>query len=423
MSFSVSILATGSELLDGRVVDTNSNFVAGILAQRGLRLKRVLVVDDDREELLAGLRDLCSVSELVITSGGLGPTTDDLTREVVAEFCGVGLVECPRARKHVEEFYLKRARTLEPSNLKQALLPEGTTIIHNELGTAPGFIASTRDGRTVCSLSGVPREFKQMFLDTVAPIISEKSRDAKPIHRATFKTFGVPESVVGRAVAGCGLPYDMTVSYRAAFPEVHVVLKTTRSEGLVEASRRIESAVGSEVIFSRQAERDFFQEFQLLCEERHVTIATAESCTGGMIAECLTRTPGSSSVFIGGVVSYSNNVKEALLHVPQDVIALHGAVSAEVVCIMAREVRASMGAMYGVAVSGVAGPNGGSAEKPVGTFFIGVCGPNGSRELRCFYPGERATVRVYATYVALDLIRREVQALAIPDCYPIASRP
>lgn len=422
MSFSVSILATGSELLDGRVVDTNSNFVAGILAQRGLRLKRVLVVDDDREELLAGLRDLCSVSELVITSGGLGPTTDDLTREIVAEFCGVGVVESPQARKHVEEFYLKRARVLEPTNLKQALLPQGATMIHNELGTAPGFIARTGEGRVICSLSGVPREFKQMFVDTVVPIITEKTKDARPIHRATFKTFGLPESVVGRLVAGCGLPGDITVSYRAAFPEVHVVLKTARPENLPDASRRVESALGSEVIFSREAERDFFQELQRLCEKRHITVATAESCTGGMIAECLTRTPGSSAVFLGGVVSYNNSVKQALLNVPQEIIAKHGAVSAEVVRIMAREARSRIGATFGVAVSGVAGPDGGSAEKPVGTFFVGVSGPQGAREVRCFYPGERATVRMYATYVALDLIRRELEAFPIPDGYPLVSR-
>lgn len=419
MSFSVSILATGSELLDGRVVDTNSNYVAQTLSELGLKLRRVLVVDDDESELVTGLRQLMDVSDVVITSGGLGPTSDDLTRDIVSKSFGVGLYEEPAGRRHLEEFYAKRGRVMDESNLKQALLPVGSTMIPNELGTAPGFYMSNASGPLVCSLSGVPREFKKMFVDTVLPLIKARARGVTEMCRVNFKTFGVPESVVGKLVHSCDIPREVVVSYRAAFPEVHVVLKYPAGFAIEDVSTRVRQCLGSDVIFSEDAKATFSSAVQELLVRRGATVATAESCTGGMIGATITALPGSSAVYPGSVVSYSNAIKERVLGVPSDTLAAHGAVSAEVVTLMARRVRDLMGTTYGVAVSGVAGPDGGTSEKPVGTFFVAVSGPNGDWTLRCLYPGERHIVRNYATYVSLDLLRRQLSGLPLPQSYPI----
>lgn len=429
MSFSVSILATGSELLDGRVVDTNSNIVARALSDLGLKLKRVLVVDDDLGELVSGLRALSTVSDIIITSGGLGPTSDDLTRDMVAQFFGVGVAELPQARAHLEQFYRKRSRTLDSTNLKQALLPVGSTMIPNENGTAPGFTLTGCGAGphpvTVCSLSGVPREFVSMFTNTVLPLIRSRSGDIEPIQRRTFKVFGVPESVVGKLVEGCNFPPQVTVSYRAAFPEVHVVLKAPAPYNLNGPGAQVRTALNKGTIYTEDAAQSFIERVHQSLVSNNATVATAESCTGGLVASYLTETPGASSVFIGGVVSYDNRIKQQLLRVPQATLDTHGAVSAETVRVMAAQVRAMMDSTYGIAVSGVAGPDGGSADKPVGTVWLALAGPAGlAVERKILFINDRRSIRTYATYVALDLLRRHLEGLEISDTYPIlAAKP
>jgi nicotinamide-nucleotide amidase len=418
MTFSVSILATGSELLDGRVVDTNSNFVAKELSERGLKLRRVLTVDDDLAELVAGLKELAAVSDVIITSGGLGPTTDDLTRDAVSSFFGVSLSENPEGRKHLEEFYKKRNRPLDVTNLKQALLPDGSVMIPNELGTAPGFIVSGAGHPTVCSLSGVPREFKSMFLASVWPLIESHTKGAESLQRVTFKTFGLPESTVGKLVEGVRLPDDIVVSYRAAFPEVHVVLKAPKSFSLQNHAESVRSAIGSACIYAQDPAITFAQATHDALLKHGLTVAAAESCTGGLISEMLTRTPGASATFKGGVVAYDNSIKEGVLNVPSETISAYGAVSAQTVKAMAQAVKELCGASIGLSVSGIAGPTGGSAEKPVGTFFIGISTPTTSFEVRSLYMGERFNIRMYAAYVALDLVRRVVTGIPRPDSYP-----
>jgi nicotinamide-nucleotide amidase len=429
MSFSVSILATGSELLDGRVIDTNSNIVARALAELGLKLKRVLVVDDDLSELVAGLESLSRVSNIIITSGGLGPTSDDLTRNMVAQFFGVSVAEFPEARAHLEQFYSKRSRTLDPSNLKQALLPVGSTMIPNENGTAPGFMMTGAGAGphkvTVCSLSGVPREFTPMFNNYVLPVIRNHAGDVRPIQRHTFKVFGVPESLAGKLVEGCGLPEEITVSYRAVFPEVHVVLKAPQGVSLEGPAAKVRAVLDRGTIYTENPSQSFVERVQQLLLLRGATVSTAESCTGGLVASYLTETPGSSAVFTGSVVSYDNRIKERILKVSDTTLTKQGAVSAEAVRTMAQEVRELMGTTYGIAVSGVAGPDGGTPDKPVGTVWIGLAGPDGKAiERKILYVNDRRSIRVYATYVALDLLRRELEGLEISDTYPIiATKP
>jgi nicotinamide-nucleotide amidase len=416
---SVSILATGSELLDGRVVDTNSNFVAKELSERGLKLKRVLVVDDDMSELVQGLRELSTVSDFIITSGGLGPTSDDLTRDMVAAYFGVGLAEHPDGIAHLEQFFAKRGRVLDSQNRKQALLPVGAQMVPNLQGTAPGFAMTKPGGPMVVSLSGVPREFKAMFLDTVLPMIEKAAGNVEPIQRKTMKTFGLPESTVGRLIEALKLPKEIVVSYRAAFPEVHVVLKAPQSFDLAPHVVAVQAALQHDAIFSEDPVDTFITKLQKILIEKGLTIATAESCTGGMVSEHLTRTPGSSAVFLGGVVAYSNTVKEEIVGVSLQTLASTGAVSAETVRELAKNVREKFKTSYGVAISGVAGPDGGSDEKPVGTFFVGVSSVARSFELRCLYVSERQNVRSYASYVALDLVRRAILGLPVPDGYPL----
>lgn len=418
MSFSVSILATGSELLDGRVVDTNSNFVASELTALGLKLRRVTAVDDDLGEIVAGLSSLAEVSSIIITSGGLGPTSDDLTREAVAAFVGVGLFECPVALKHVEEVFVKRGRALDHTNRRQAMMPVGSRVIHNERGSAPGFVTPGPKGTVVCALSGVPREFQQMFLSTVLPLIKEQCGNVPLIQRATFKLLGVPESSLAKVIESLRLPEDVGVSYRAAFPEVHLVLKSARAD-LASFADQVRSALGAGNVYAEDAEMPFVAALQSALELKQLTIATAESCTGGMAAELLTRTPGSSRVFRGSVVAYQNDIKERQLGVPASTLAEHGAVSAETVRAMAQGVRDLLKSDIGLAISGVAGPDGGSEAKPVGTFFVGISSALASFELRCHYTNERQNVRVYASYIALDLARRHVLGLPLPASYPI----
>ena len=416
---SVSILATGSELLDGRVVDTNSNFVAKELAERGLKLKRVLVVDDDMSELVQGVGELSTVSDFIITSGGLGPTSDDLTRDMVAAFFGVGLAENPDALAHLESFFAKRGRVLDSQNRKQALLPVGASMVPNINGTAPGFAMTKDGGPTVVSLSGVPREFKPMFLDTVLPMIEASGGGIEPIQRATMKTFGLPESTVGRLIEALKLPKQIVVSYRAAFPEVHLVLKAPKSFDLAPYVASARDALQHDTIFSEDPAETFLTSLQKLLLSKGLTVATAESCTGGMVSELLTRTPGSSAVFQGGVVAYSNEIKERVVGVSRETLDTTGAVSAETVRELAKNVRERFKTSIGVSISGVAGPDGGTEAKPVGTFFVGISSEARSFEIKCLYVSERQNVRSYASYVALDLVRRAVLRLQVPEAYPI----
>jgi nicotinamide-nucleotide amidase len=264
-----------------------------------------------------------------------------------------------------------------------------------------------------------------MFTNTVLPLIRSRSGGVEPIQRYTFKVFGVPESVVGKLVEGCNLPAHVTVSYRAAFPEVHVVLKAPAQYDLNAPSAQVRAVLNKGTIYTEDATQTFIERVQQLLVTKSATVATAESCTGGLVASYLTETPGASSVFIGGVVSYDNRIKQQLLHVPQATLDTRGAVSAETVKVMAAEVRAMMGTTYGIAVSGVAGPDGGSADKPVGTVWLALAGPAGlSVERKILFVNDRRSIRIYATYVALDLLRRQLEGLEISDTYPIlAAKP
>lgn len=419
MSLSVSILATGSEILDGRVVDTNSNFVAQILSDRGIPLKRILTVDDNLPELLSGLSYLHEIADVIITIGGLGPTADDLTRDMSAAYVGVPLVEFPEAKQHLIDFYAARKRTLDPSNLRQALLPEGAEMIPNPCGTAPGFIVTRPDRKIVCSLSGVPREFKAMFNDTVLPLLLSRASGSKEIIREGFRLFGLPESVVGKEVVALGFPDSIGVSYRASFPEVHLVVKGTDPSEVAACADKIRTSPSlSPFIFTEDINQTMSALISSLLRERGFSIAAAESCTAGLFSAALAALPGSSDILRGGIVAYSNEVKVSQLGVPAELIAKEGAVSAAVAKAMASGCRERLGATLGVGITGIAGPGGGTPEKPVGTFFVAVATDKDVLVKGCLFVNERSFVQRYAVHAAMELVRRVLVCNTLGTPFP-----
>jgi nicotinamide-nucleotide amidase len=323
----------------------------------------------------------------------------------------------------LEDYYTARGRVVDLANLKQALLPVGAPMIPNPVGTAPGFI-TTVGKCVVCSLSGVPREFKRMFADTVLPIIEQRAGvSAQTIARRTLKIFGLPESLVGSTVEGLSLPKEIIVSYRVVFPEVHLTLKSTAGAHSLDAAAAAVRAGFNSVgcIFSEDTEASVLSTVHALLVEKGVTVATAESCTGGMVGEYLTSLAGSSAYFRGGVLTYANDVKEKELGVPGALLAAHGAVSAEVVSVMAANARKRFDTDYAIAVSGVAGPSGGSDTKPVGTVYLGVASRSGVIVNKLFFASERDMIRRYAAIAGLDMLRRLILGVKVLEGYPVLS--
>lgn len=409
---SVSVLSIGSELLDGRVLDANANFVGNELSKHGLRLRRIITCADDMTEIKAALQEVLQYSNFVLLSGGLGPTSDDMTREAVAECCSGELVQNETALKDLKCFYAKRGRSFDNANLKQVHIPKGAALLRNTNGTAAGFALQTSAGKTVAALPGVPSEFREMFLGQVLPLILEKLKVAPKLQTACFRVFWIPEAQVGRKIESCGLPADIIVSYRATFPEVQVLLKR---EGNIpdEVTRSVEQALGVDSIYSRSLDIDLPTLIQNLLLERKLTLSVAESCSGGLLGKLVSDVPGSSECFLGGVISYSNELKKRVLGVPQTDLEKYGAVSEQVAKAMADGARKNFASSLALSITGIAGPTGGSAEKPVGTFYLGLAGENIVFANRYFFASTRPNIRRFSSFCALDLLRRYLLKLPL----------
>lgn len=412
-----AFLAIGSELLDGRVHETNALFTARTLADAGVSLSRVALCDDVETEILATLDLLARDASVIIVSGGLGPTTDDLTREALARYCGVELYEDSGALGEIEELFARRKRAFYPTNRKQATFPRTSTIISNPIGTAPGFWIETQKGGktlTLASLPGVPGEFIEMFTHSVLPLIRERLGMGAPPPRQVIRTFGLPESEVGARVEALNLDSSLIISYRAHFPEIQTKIIHPHDAALVTNSmRRVEESVGTEYIFARCFDGSFEDAVVEALSGAGKTVALAESCTGGAVANLLTNVPGSSRVFAGGTVTYSDQSKVSLLGVSANDIRNDGAVSAGVVTVMAMAAREQFSADIGLAVSGIAGPDGGSSEKPVGTFFVALATSEGVESFKLFMLSSRAGFKRYVACVVLDIARRYVSGLTL----------
>ncbi len=415
------ILSTGDELTTGKVVDTNANYLADKLHEIGLDLAGVITVGDDPERLEWAWKTAMERADVVISTGGIGPTADDLTTETVARLTGKKLwFDEPSAEK-MRRLFESGGRKMPENNLKQAMFPETAVIVANALGTAPGFrMAVEQKNHTayLIVLPGVPREMKPMMEQIVIPWLVE-SRGHDRIHVSqTFQTYGISESGLDEAVAGLIKPDEARVSFRASFPQISLRVAVEGSPGeaqtrLDELSARVRERI-SDFVYG---EGDVTMEDVIgrLLTERHLTLAVAESCTGGLVGHRITNVAGASNYLLADLVTYSNESKIKLLGVSEETLKRHGAVSDQCVLEMAAGVREVAGANIGLATSGIAGPGGGTPEKPVGTVCIALVaeGFKFSRSYRMW--GTRDWVKTLASQVALDWIRRYLLGLPMGE--------
>jgi nicotinamide-nucleotide amidase len=410
---SAEIVTIGTEMLLGDLVDTNTAWLSARLATLGVGVYRHTTVGDNRARIVGALGEAASRANLVITTGGLGPTSDDLTNECLAAVTGRGMAEYPEARAHVDEMFRRFGREPTPNNYKQALFPKGTELIPNPLGTAMGALLEA-DGTLFATLPGVPSEMKGMFEETLEPLIRDRS-DGSIVSR-TLWFAGIGESALAEKVQDFLDASDPTVAPLAGQGKVRLRI-TTRAATPEEAEERI--APVEREILSRLGDYYFGEDDETLesavgrlLEAQNATLALAESCTGGLLAKRLTDMPGSSAYFKEGLITYSNESKELLLGVPHELIIEHGAVSEHVARKMAEGARKLAGTDYGLSVTGIAGPYGGTKEKPVGLVFVGLSDAGGTFAERLdlsAWARSRDAIRERSANRAFDVLRLRLE--------------
>jgi len=415
------ILSTGDELTTGRIVDTNSNYIADKLAETGIELVAILTVGDVPKRLEWAWRSAMAMADVVISTGGIGPTADDLTTETIARLTGHQLQLDEATAERIRRLFASMGRRMPENNLKQALFPETAEIIPNAIGTAPGFrLAVTQDSHSahLIVLPGVPREMKPMVEETVIPwLAANRGRDTVYASR-TFQTFGISESALDEAVTGLIRPDEARVSFRASFPQISLRILVEGAPAEVE--QKLESLCSrvrekiSSFVFA-EGETTMEEVVGRLLTEKRLTLAVAESCTGGLIGHRLTNVPGSSNYLKADLVTYSNDSKVKVLRVREETLKQHGAVSEQCVLEMAAGARRVAGSDIAIATSGIAGPSGGTAERPVGTVCIAMVagGVNASRRYQLW--GTRDWFKLLTSQVALDWIRRHALGLPVAE--------
>jgi len=407
------IIAVGSEMLTPHRQDTNSLYLTEKLNNLGVEVRFKCVVGDDAEALSAAAKLAMRRSDIIIFTGGLGPTEDDLTREAVADALGLKLQRDPELIARLEARFAKRGYKMTPNNAKQADILTSATVLTNRLGSAPGqWIAGKYDGqeRLLMLLPGPPHELKPMFEAECIPRLRTRV-PTQHIAARTLKIAMMPESQVDARVAPIYKTYtDVETTILAGGGEIQLHLRCRKdSEEEAEArveelAEKIEDELG-DAIFSRKGET-IEQIVSYLLQMRSMTLAVAESCTGGLLAERITSLGGSSRYFIGGAVVYSNELKTQFANVPKALIDQHGAVSREVAAAMAEGIRKRCVSSYGVGITGVAGPSGGTEQKPVGLVYVALAGEEGTQVVERNFPGDRKHIRQFASQQALEMIRR-----------------
>jgi len=409
------IIAVGSEMLTPFRVDTNSLFITERLNEIGVDVAMKSVVADDAGLLCDAVRQALARAEIVILSGGLGPTADDVTREAVAAALGVPLDEDATIVERLERRFARRGLAMPANNRKQAQVPRGAVVVPNEKGTAPGLVIA-RDGGLVALLPGPPRELKPMMEHVVREHLAAAAGPFRLVRRV-LRTTGRPESQVDDLVqpiytrwTSWPTPIQTTILATPGQIELHLAVRAADAgqaqQVLDVATQEIAAALGP-TLFA-VGDRRLEEIVGDLLRERQVTIATAESCTGGLLASRLTDVAGSSDYVERGVVCYSNRSKTELLGVGPATIDEHGAVSEPVAVAMARGIRERAGTDLGVGITGIAGPGGGSAAKPVGTVVIALAWAGGERVQTSWFPGERDQVKFFSSQAALDMVRRHL---------------
>lgn len=408
MEACVAILCTGNEILDGRVEDSNSRLLSSTFDELGVHTAHILACRDDITSIRESIAFLLARAPILIISGGLGPTSDDLTREAVSEFLGKPLYLDQGALENLKALYQRRKRIFDISNTKQAQFPEGSKILENPVGTAAGFHCQA-GGKHILVVPGVPHELKRMTADHLLPFLQKFFSRTQIPQTAHLHIFGRPESKVGELVERGGVPPGISISYRAHYPEIIVKFSADRNNSaLAPFVEQVRQRIGADFIFSELSGHTFDRALHELLIAKQKTVAVAESCTGGMLGALLAANGGASAYFQGGAITYSNDAKSLLLNVPPQLIANRGAVSHEVACSMAENARRVFSSDVAVSITGIAGPGGGSAEKPVGTFFIGFSSAQGTQAFHCFASASRTMIRTFASYTALDIVRRHL---------------
>jgi len=410
------ILATGQEIITGTVIDSNSAHIAQELEDAGLEVVRHSCVGDDLDALVSILQEIGGRSDIGIVTGGLGPTSDDITAEAVAKAAGVELALDLTALNAIEALFKARRRFMSLSNKKQAMLPAGSECLHNPVGTAPGFCLNIGQCEFFF-LPGVPHEMERMLADVVMPRIEKIQGIDKDVRMVkTIATFGLGEAATGERLDGFEAEFpDLTLGIRAKLPEIQVKLYG-RDRDEKSLYRRMEKASAwvleklGRYVFSVDGNAMEVIIGELLGRKK-ATLAVAESCTGGLISHWLTNVPGSSEYFLFSGVTYSNDAKKKILGVSAETINRCGAVHEETVKEMAEGARRIVGATYGLATSGIAGPAGGSADKPVGTVCIGLATDSSVQAYRFNFPfGNRLMKKKIFAIAALDVLRHKLQS-------------
>lgn len=411
------IICVGTELLLGDILNSNSQYLAKELAALAVPHFYQTVVGDNLDRVHQAIEIASKRASILIFTGGLGPTPDDLTTESIASYFQTPLVEHPEVIADIERKYAQRGRTMTASNRKQALQPEGAEILPNPLGTAPGMIWHPRAGMTIFTFPGVPREMHRMWRDTAVPFLKTQGYGQNTIYSRSLRFFGIAESALAEQVNHLFDSTNPTVAPYAGMGQVRLRI-SARAANQVEADQLIEPVareikqLAGENYFGSDEDTLASVVGQLL-QSKGQTLAVAESCTGGGLGQMLTEIPGSSSYFMGGIISYANQVKVNLLGVNPDDLAAAGAVSELVARQMALGVKAKLATDWGVSITGVAGPSGGTAAKPVGLVYIGIARPNGSVEGIKYQLGsqqERELIRQMSAAQSLDLLRRRLMA-------------
>lgn len=407
----VALLLTGNELMSGDTVDSNSSRIAISLGERQIAISKKITVGDDQELLRESLRALCQDAGVVIINGGLGPTEDDLTAEVVADVLGERLTDHPKAIKHLEEWCEKRGLELNASNLKQALLPESADIVDNPIGSAVGFAVEIGES-LVITTPGVPVELTAMLPEIGQRVAQRVGSGTTYIRR--LQTFGIGESTIQELVneRNQDWPEGVVLGFRSGLPQLELKLQVD-DEALLEkrdqAEQLLLELIGDHVI--GEDSDQLAMALQRVLVEKRMTLTTAESCTGGLIASLITKEAGSSQVFGAGFVTYANTAKQQVLHVSEDTLNSHGAVSEGVVRAMLLGALTKANADIGIAVSGVAGPGGGSEDKPVGTVWLAWGTRDKNNAIRLQIPGSRERFQILVAAIGLDLMRRQLLEL------------
>ncbi len=415
----LEMISTGEEVLSGQIVDTNAAWLADCMMNLGIELSRRSTVGDRMDDLVAIFTERSKSADLILVNGGLGPTSDDLSAEAAAKACGVPLVEHAQWRSHLEEWFSKRGRKMAASNLKQCWLPQGAVLIDNPAGSAPGFRVQLNRAWLFFT-PGVPVEFKQMVNEQFVPFMQQQFRQGLATRLCKLLTFGHGESALADRIDTIALPAGLTLGYRPSPPHVEIKIFARGDAAIASQDvyvKALRSLLGDAVVSIR---------FPTMAEEVHnlllaqnVTLALAESCTGGMLSSQLVEFPGSSAYLQHGVVSYSNAAKIALLGVDAATLEHHGAVSAETAIAMAVGARSRLDSDYALAITGIAGPDGGSAEKPVGTVAIALCDRQQSFvQVVQLSQRSRTLVRTMSCAVALDMLRRHLLGTPPLVSYP-----